>query len=117
METFLQDVVVKDVASEEPQAKSCASSEAGRPRIADAPVRPPSPKRWVAQRKAEVVDAVSRGDLTCAQACELHAISIEEYLSWRANFAEFGLAGLHAGRAQRRRRLRAKAVLPDHASY
>jgi hypothetical protein len=48
----------------------------------------------VAQRKAEVVEAVRGGFLTLDEACERYALSIEEFLTWQHGISLFGLAGL-----------------------
>lgn len=75
------------------------------PPSADLPVSPPHPIRWVPHRKAEIVDAVVRGQLSRERACTLYGISIEEYVSWQRGIAMFGLAGLQVSGTQRRRRL------------
>jgi hypothetical protein len=48
----------------------------------------------VAQRKAEVVQAVLGGVLTLDEARERYALSIEEFLTWQHGISLFGLAGL-----------------------
>jgi hypothetical protein len=58
--------------------------------------------RWVAQRKAEVVEAVRDGFLTLDEACERYALSVEEFLAWQHGVSLFGLAGLRVYRAQGR---------------
>ena len=64
---------------------------------------PPSTKRWVIRRKAEVVAAV-RGDLlTLEEACERYKLTVEEFLSWQKAIDQFGMQGLRATRVQQYR--------------
>jgi len=63
---------------------------------------PPKPRRWVPQRKAEVVAAVRGGFLSLAEARMRYALSLEEYLSWQREIDRSGLAGLRVYRTQRR---------------
>jgi hypothetical protein len=72
------------------------------------PPPPPRPKRWVPQRKAEIVAAVRDGYLTFDDACERYALSVEEFLTWQHGIDVFGLAGLRINHVQvyRRRRTR-----------
>src|SRR6516164_10873328 len=66
--------------------------------IADLP--PPSTKRWVIRRKAEVVAAVRGGLLSLEEACSRYALNHEEFLSWQNCIDRFGLAGLRTTRIQ-----------------
>ncbi len=64
---------------------------------------PPSTKRWVIRRKAEVVAAV-RGDLlTLEEACDRYGLTVEEFISWQQAIDQFGLPGLRATRVQQYR--------------
>lgn len=62
------------------------------------PPPPPStpPRRWVAQRKAEVMDAVRGGLLSLNEALDRYSLTLEEYLSWRRQIDRFGMEGLRA---------------------
>ena len=60
--------------------------------LADLP--PPSTRRWVIRRKAEVVAAVRGGLLSLEEACQRYKLTTEEFLSWQASIDEYGLAGL-----------------------
>jgi transposase-like protein len=60
----------------------------------------PKLKRWVPQRKAEVVAAVNGGLLTLTQACERYGISVEEFESWARSIRAFGVKGLRTTRTQ-----------------
>ncbi len=64
---------------------------------------PPSTKRWVIRRKAEVVAAVRGGLLTLEEACERYTLTVEEFLSWQKAIEQFGLPGLRATRVQQYR--------------
>lgn len=60
--------------------------------IADLP--PPSTKRWVIRRKAEVVAAVRGGLLSLDEACSRYTLTVDEFLSWQMSIDQHGLAGL-----------------------
>ncbi len=64
---------------------------------------PPSTKRWVIRRKAEVVAAVRGGLLTLEEACERYTLTVEEFLSWQKAIDQHGLPGLRATRVQQYR--------------
>jgi hypothetical protein len=64
---------------------------------------PPSTKRWVIRRKAEVVSAVRGGLLTLEEACERYTLTVEEFLGWQKAIDQFGLPGLRATRVQQYR--------------
>jgi hypothetical protein len=64
---------------------------------------PPTTKRWVIRRKAEVVAAVRGGLLTLEEACERYTLTVEEFLSWQKAIEQFGLPGLRATRVQQYR--------------
>ena len=67
---------------------------------------PPTTKRWVVRRKAAVVAAVLRGEITLEEACRCYQLSEEELLSWERAFQTHGLAGLRVTRIQQYRGLR-----------
>jgi uncharacterized protein DUF1153 len=60
--------------------------------LADLPS--PHTKRWVIQRKAEVVAAVRGGLLSLEEACRRYALNADEFASWQHCIDRFGLAGL-----------------------
>jgi Protein of unknown function (DUF1153) len=66
--------------------------------IADLP--PPSTKRWVIRRKAEVVAAVRGGLLSLGDACKRYRLTVDEFLSWQRSIERHGLPGLRATRLQ-----------------
>ena len=55
---------------------------------------PTDTTRWVAHRKATVVRAVEAGMLTLKQACDMYALSEEEFEIWRDGLANHGRKGL-----------------------
>ena len=69
--------------------------------IADLP--PTNTRRWVIRRKAEVVAAVRGGLLSLEEACQRYKLTVEEFLSWQASIAEYGLSGLRTTRIQQYR--------------
>ena len=69
--------------------------------IADLP--PPTTKRWVIRRKAEVVAAVRGGLLSLEEACARYTLTVEEFLSWQYSIDQHGLAGLRTTRIQQYR--------------
>jgi len=69
--------------------------------IADLP--PPSTRRWVIRRKAEVVAAVRGGLLSLEEACTRYTLTVEEFLNWQASIDKHGLDGLRTTRIQQYR--------------
>src|SRR5258708_29536374 len=69
--------------------------------LADLP--PPTTRRWVIRRKAEVVAAVRGGLLSLDEACRRYTLTVEEFLAWQRAIDRFGLAGLRATRVQQYR--------------
>ena len=61
---------------------------------------PPDTKRWVARRKAVVVDAVCSGAISLEEACRRYELSVEEFLAWQRAIASHGVAGLRVTRLQ-----------------
>jgi Protein of unknown function (DUF1153) len=96
------------------RSSECIMSDAMRPRVkyvigpdgspltvADLP--PPSTRRWVIRRKAEVVAAVRGGLLSLEDACSRYTLTVDEFLSWQASIDQYGLAGLRTTRIQQYR--------------
>lgn len=69
--------------------------------LADLP--PPSTRRWVIRRKAEVVAAVRGGLLSLEEACSRYTLTVDEFLSWQFSIDQHGLAGLRTTRIQQYR--------------
>jgi Protein of unknown function (DUF1153) len=72
------------------------------PRISAGVTDLPSPdtKRWVARRKAVIVDAVRNGAISLEEACRRYELSIEEFLAWQHAIESHGVAGLRVTRLQ-----------------
>jgi hypothetical protein len=69
--------------------------------IADLP--PPSTKRCVIRRKAEVVAAVRGGLLSLGDSSDRYRLTVDEFLSWQSSIQKHGLPGLRATRLQQYR--------------
>jgi Protein of unknown function (DUF1153) len=61
---------------------------------------PTDTKRWVARRKAVVVDAVRCGAITLEEACARYRLSVEEFHAWQRAIEAHGVAGLRVTRLQ-----------------
>ena len=61
---------------------------------------PPHTKRWVARRKAAVVDAVRSGSMNIEDACQYYMLSIEEFAAWERAIEAHGVPGLRVTRLQ-----------------
>ena len=70
--------------------------------------------RWVASRKAALIRAIDAGELSLENACAEHALSIEEFISWRTALRDFGQPGLRTTKLQlygnRPRRRKAREI-------
>ena len=64
---------------------------------------PPSTKRWVVRRKAEVVAAVNGGLLTIDDVCARYDLTLEEFASWQRAVDRSGMPGLRVTRIQQYR--------------
>jgi Protein of unknown function (DUF1153) len=60
----------------------------------------PDTKRWVARRKAVIVNAVRNGALTLDEACRRYQLSMEEFCAWQKAIDAHGVAGLRVTRLQ-----------------
>ncbi|NBB70052.1 MAG: DUF1153 domain-containing protein [Alphaproteobacteria bacterium] len=69
---------------------------AARTDLSDLP--PPDTRRWVARRKAQVVQAVRAGRLSLDQACERYQLSPEEFIAWERTITRHGVGGLRVTR-------------------
>lgn len=66
-----------------------------RSRSAPEPALPPAgTRRWVARRKAQVVEAVQNGKLRLDEALRRYELSIEEFSAWKRRFYRSGVDGL-----------------------
>src|SRR5438046_2044869 len=53
---------------------------------------PPNTKRWVARRKAVVVNAVRSGAISLEEVCRRYELSVEEFLAWQRAIDTHGVA-------------------------
>jgi hypothetical protein len=87
-----------------------ADASAAMPDPAFADLPHPDTKRWVIRRKAAVVSAVARGQLTLEEACDRYRLSVEEFKSWQRLIELHGVPGLRATRLQIYRQAAPQAV-------
>ena len=65
------------------------------------PVLPaPDTKRWVARRKAVIVEAVRTGAIGLDEVCRRYNLSVEEFLAWERAIERHGVPGLRVTRLQ-----------------
>jgi len=60
----------------------------------------PDTKRWVARRKAVIVNAVCSGAISLDEACRRYQLSVEEFHAWQRAIESHGVAGLRVTRLQ-----------------
>jgi transposase len=65
-----------------------------RPAQAVPDLPPAGTRRWVARRKAQVVEAVLSGMLRLDEALRRYELSIEEFSLWKRRFYRSGVDGL-----------------------
>lgn len=70
---------------------------AGRSAVAIPSLPPAGTRRWVAQRKAQVVEAVMSGIIRLDEALRRYELSIEEFSAWKRRFYRSGVEGLRMG--------------------
>ena len=61
---------------------------------------PPNTQRWVARRKAVVVNAVLSGMISLEEVCRRYELSVEEFLGWQRAIETHGVPGLRVTRLQ-----------------
>lgn len=61
---------------------------------------PPNTKRWVARRKAVIVEAVHSGAVDLAEVCRRYNLSVEEFVAWERAIERHGVPGLRVTRLQ-----------------
>ena len=60
----------------------------------------PDTKRWVARRKAVIVEAVRGGAIDLDEVCRRYNLSVEEFLGWERAIERHGVPGLRVTRLQ-----------------
>ena len=73
--------------------------------LSRADLPPPGTRRWVARRKAVVVQAVTYGLLPRAEALERYELSEEEFESWHNAVAQHGIEALKVTALQKYRQI------------
>jgi Protein of unknown function (DUF1153) len=68
--------------------------------IRDLALPAPDTKRWVARRKAVVVEAVRSRAIDLTEVCRRYNLSIEEFLTWERAIEKYGVPGLRVTRLQ-----------------
>ncbi|HYD36369.1 MAG TPA: DUF1153 domain-containing protein [Allosphingosinicella sp.] len=72
--------------------------QANRIRAVPIPTLPPAgTRRWIARRKAQVVEAVLSGMIRLDEALRRYDLSIEEFSLWKRRFYRNGVDGLRMG--------------------
>lgn len=66
--------------------------------------------RWTARRKAEIVAAVQRQQVTAEDACNWYGLSAEEFDEWCRATERGGVAGLRVTCSQQARRQAARQI-------
>jgi hypothetical protein len=61
---------------------------------------PPDTKRWVARRKAIIVNAVRSGVISLEEVCRRYELSVEEFHAWQRAIENHGVGGLRVTRLQ-----------------
>lgn len=67
----------------------------------------PNTRRWDTKRKAQVVEAVRAGLISLERACQVYAMSVDEFIAWQSALDRFGAKGLMATRVKEFRQRRA----------
>jgi hypothetical protein len=79
-------------------ARRLQAVPAARSEAAPVPTLPPAgTRRWVARRKAQVVEAVMTNMLKLDEALRRYELSIEEFSAWKRRFYRSGVDGLRMG--------------------
>jgi hypothetical protein len=74
-------------------------------KMSRADLPPKNTRRWVARRKAVVVNAVNSGLIQEQEACDMYGLSSEELHSWRVAMQTHGTRALKATAVQKYRQL------------
>ena len=64
------------------------------------PELPLSDERWTTRRKAALVGAVRRAEVSLDEICQKYRLSIEEFAAWERDYDRYGAPGLRATRYQ-----------------
>jgi exonuclease VII small subunit len=61
---------------------------------------PAGTQRWVAKRKAQVVEAIQNGQLTLDEAWRRYRLGVEEFGAWKRALLRAGVKGLGVARSR-----------------
>lgn len=81
-----------------PQARHQSMTTSCAHDLSDLP--PANTRRWDTKRKAQIVEAVRSGRITLDRACQIYAMSMDEFLTWQSLFDRYGAKGLMATRVK-----------------
>jgi hypothetical protein len=86
---------------------------------AEAALPPANTRRWVARRKAQVVEAIQSGRLSLDEAWRRYRLGVEEFGAWKRALYRSGVQGLRVagartGKARRRPRRALAGGGPPH---
>jgi hypothetical protein len=68
--------------------------------LPDTLLPPAGTTRWVARRKAQVVEAIQSGRLSLDDAWRLYRLGVEEFGAWKRALQRFGVEGLRVARTR-----------------
>lgn len=68
--------------------------------VSDDELPSPDTKRWVARRKAVIVEAVRSGAISLDEVCRRYNLSAEEFHTWERAIEQHGVPGLRVTRLQ-----------------
>jgi hypothetical protein len=57
-------------------------------------------QRWTTRRKAGIVVAVRRGQVSLGEVCRRYRLSVDEFLAWERDYDRYGVPGLRTTRYQ-----------------
>lgn len=87
-----------DLSSGERRALETLARARGGP-----PVRPPSGRRWTAQRKIDLMNDIAAGEITRLAAFTRYGVTDDELHAWERQWAAHGTEGLKATKLQEHR--------------
>jgi hypothetical protein len=74
------------------------------PEAPETALPPAGTTRWVARRKAQVVEAIQSGRLSLDEAWRRYRLGVEEFGAWKRALYRSGVEGLRVARTRARRR-------------
>jgi hypothetical protein len=77
-----------------------ASTPLGRVACSEIALPPAGTQRWVAQRKAQVVEAIQSGQLSLDEAWRRYRLGVEEFGAWKRALLRAGVNGLRVARSR-----------------